>query len=64
MPKLPSKDPLVLQHDISGTIHELRKDGRTLCGRTKSENYKKRRLSVAQKRLNAHWCGSEKAKSA
>lgn len=51
-----ASNPMVLQHVVNDTIHTLRKDGRTLCGRG-GESFKKRRLTSANKRPNAHFCG-------
>lgn len=53
-------DKMVLQHDILGTIHQLKPGGReTYCGKN-GVIYKKRRLSKALAHPKAHLCGMKK----
>ena len=52
------KDKFVLQNDNTGTIHQIRRDGKTYCGRPNGPNDKRRRLSSALKHKNAHLCNT------
>ena len=52
------KDKFVLQNENTGTIHQLRKDGRTQCGRKNGPNEKRRKLSSAKKHPKARVCNT------
>lgn len=49
-------DKFVLQNDVTGTIHQLRRDGKTYCGRKNGPNDKRRRYSKALNHPRAHHC--------
>lgn len=49
-------DKFVLQNDVTGTIHQIRRDGKTYCGRPNGPNDKRRRLSKAQLHPTARFC--------
>jgi hypothetical protein len=58
-----SKNPMVLQHARSGTIHFFNSHGNTGCGhggggRDVEDNYRRRRLETAQKQEGAKLCNA------